>query len=75
MTDHRILYLEADCDLRCAELLMLAIGVPADEWDLDRVSSFVRAAYAQGYADSLRDPRPEEFFHKHGYRAPKRRAA
>lgn len=75
MTDYRMVLLEADCDLRCAELMVIALEVPTDTWDLEHVAAFVRAAYAQGFSDAMREPEPEQFFRRHGYRAPERRAA
>ena len=76
IVDTRLVLLEADIELRCADLMMLALGQDLnDGWCFDSVTAYMRAAYARGYSDAMESPRPERFFHDNGYQVPKRRAA
>ena len=47
----RIELLELDIDLRLADLWREAADI--DEWNLDVVAAFMRAAYGKGYCDAL----------------------
>jgi hypothetical protein len=47
----RIDLLELDIDLRLADLWREAAEI--DEWNLDVVAAFMRAAYGKGYCDAL----------------------
>jgi hypothetical protein len=47
----RIDLLELDIDLRIADLWREAATI--DEWNLEVVAAFMRAAYGKGYCDSL----------------------
>jgi hypothetical protein len=66
----RLDLLELDIDLRLAELW--AQAAETEEWDLDTVAAFMRAAYGQGYCDSLAEDRPGSLCIDHGYRVPGR---
>lgn len=67
----RIDLLELDIDLRLADLWREADDI--DEWSLDVVAAFMRAAYGKGYCDALTEDAPGELCHAHGYRVPERR--
>lgn len=69
----RIDLLELDIDLRLADLWREAADV--DEWNLEVVAAFMRAAYGNGYCDSLREATPGTLCAEHGYRIPGRAAA
>ena len=69
----RIDLLELDIDLRLADLWREAAGI--NEWSLDVVAAFMRAAYGKGYCDSLTEDAPGSLCVDHGYRVPARRAA
>ena len=47
----RIDLLELDIDLRLTDLWREAAGI--EEWSLEVVSAFMRAAYGKGYCDAL----------------------
>lgn len=70
----RLTLLEMDIDCRLGpELWQQAAEV--DEWTLDLVATFMRAAFGRGYTDALTEPVPATLCRQHGYRAPERRAA
>jgi hypothetical protein len=69
----RIDLLELDIDLRLADLWREAVDV--DEWSLEIVAAFIRAAYGKGYCDALTEESPGSLCHDHGYRIPDRRFA
>jgi hypothetical protein len=62
--------LHADIDARLADAWLGFWEV--SEWDPARASAFLRWSYAQGYADSLTEPRRGKLFRDHGLPAPKR---
>ena len=64
----RIELLELDIDLRLADLWREADEI--DEWNLEIVAAFMRAAYGKGYCDALTEESPGELCHEHGYRVP-----
>jgi hypothetical protein len=43
------------------------------EWNLDVVAAFMRAAYGKGYCDALTEEAPGSLCEDHGYRIPPRR--
>jgi hypothetical protein len=67
----RIDLLELDIDLRLTDLWREASEV--DEWKLDIVAAFMRAAYGRGYCDALTEESPGQLCQEHGYRVPSRR--
>jgi hypothetical protein len=67
----RIDLLELDIDLRLADLWREAGDV--QDWNLDVVAAFMRAAYGKGYCDSLTEAAPGSLCEEHGYRIPGRR--
>jgi hypothetical protein len=67
----RIELLELDIDLRLADLWREACEI--EEWNLDVVSAFMRAAYGKGYCDALTEEEPGSLCHDHGYKIPPRR--
>ena len=69
----RIDLLELDIDLRLADLWREAAEI--DEWNLDVVAAFMRAAYGKGYCDALTEDAPGSLCAEHGYRVPHRRQA
>ena len=66
----RIELLELDIDLRLADLWQEASEV--DEWSLDVVAAFLRAAYGKGYCEALTEETPGSLCAEHGYRIPPR---
>ena len=68
----RIDLLELDIDLRLADLWREADDV--DEWNLEVVAAFIRAAYGKGYCDALTEEQPGSLCEEHGYRVPPRAA-
>ena len=66
----RIDLLELDIDLRLADLWREAADV--DDWNLDVVAAFMRAAYGKGYCDALTEEAPGSLCEDHGYRIPGR---
>jgi hypothetical protein len=70
---NRIDLLELDIDLRLAELWREAAGV--DEWNLEVVSAFMRAACGKGYCDAFTEDEPGSLCVEHGYEIPERRPA
>jgi hypothetical protein len=71
-TVNRIDLLELDIDLRLTELWREAAGV--EEWSLEVVSAFMRAAYGKGYCDALTEEEPGSLCLEHGYEIPSRRS-
>src|SRR5215211_1536450 len=69
----RIELLELDIDLRLADLWSEACGV--NEWNLDVVAAFLRAAYGKGYCDALTEDAPGSLCRDHGYKIPARKPA
>ena len=67
----RIDLLELDIDLRLSDLWREADGI--EEWSLEVVSAFMRAAYGKGYCDALTEEDPGSLCAEHGYRIPARR--
>ena len=67
----RIELLELDIDLRLADLWREAADI--DEWNLDVVAAFMRAAYGKGYCDALTEESPGSLCADHGYRVPERK--
>ena len=67
----RIDLLELDIDLRLADLWREAADV--EDWNLDVVAAFMRAAYGKGYCDALTEELPGSLCDDHGYRIPPRR--
>ena len=68
----RIDLLELDIDLRIADLWREAEDI--DEWNLDVVAAFMRAAYGKGYCDALTEDDPGSLCQEHGYSVPARGA-
>ena len=66
----RIDLLELDIDLRLADLWREAGEI--EEWSLEVVAAFMRAAYGKGYCDSLTEEAPGSLCVDHGYRVPDR---
>ena len=69
----RIDLLELDIDLRLADLWREAVDV--DDWSLEIVAAFIRAAYGKGYCDAFTEEAPGSLSLDHGYRMPDRRHA
>ena len=65
----RIDLLELDIDLRLTDLWREAADV--QEWNLDVVAAFMRAAYGKGYCDALTEELPGSLCEDHGYRIPR----
>ena len=66
----RIDLLELDIDLRLTDLWREAAEI--EEWNLEVVSAFMRAAYGKGYCDALTEDSPGSLCRDHGYRVPGR---
>jgi hypothetical protein len=66
----RIDLLELDIDLRLTDLWREAVDV--NEWNLEVVAAFIRAAYGKGYCDALTEDSPGALCLDHGYRIPER---
>jgi hypothetical protein len=66
----RIDLLELDIDLRLADLWREAAEI--EEWSLEVVAAFMRAAYGKGYCDALTEDSPGSLCRDHGYRVPDR---
>lgn len=65
--------LEIDMDTRIAGLWEKASDI--EEWDLETVGVFMRAAYGQGYCDALLEAREDEegkLLSDHGFSLPER---
>ena len=56
--------------LRLADLWREAGEI--QEWSLDVVAAFMRAAYGKGYCDALTEDSPGSLCADHGYRVPAR---
>src|SRR5664279_624934 len=69
----RIELLELDIDTRLSDLWKETIEI--EEWNLEVVAAFMRAAYGKGYCDALTEDAPGRLCADHGYRVPDRRAA
>jgi hypothetical protein len=69
----RIDLLELDIDLRLTDLWREASGI--EDWSLEVLAAFMRAAYGKGYCDALTEDAPGSLCHDHGYRIPDRRPA
>ena len=69
-TPTRIDLLELDIDVRLTDLWREAIDV--DEWNLEVIAAFIRAAYGKGYCDALTEESPGALCVEHGYRMPER---
>jgi len=67
----RIDLLELDIDVRLADLWREAGEI--EDWSLDVVAAFMRAAYGKGYCDALAEDEPGSLCEEHGYRIPQRR--
>ena len=67
----RIDLLDLDIDVRLAELWREAAGI--NEWSLDVLAAFMRAAYGKGYCDALTEDAPGTLCADHGYRVPARK--
>jgi hypothetical protein len=67
----RIDLLELDIDLRLADLWRESAEI--QDWNLEVVAAFMRAAYGKGYCDSLTEDSPGALCAEHGYRVPARR--
>ena len=67
----RIDLLELDIDLRLADLWREASEI--DDWNLEVMAAFMRAAYGKGYCDALTEDAPGSLCLDHGYRIPDRR--
>jgi len=68
----RIDLLELDIDLRLTDLWREAAGI--EDWSLEVVAAFMRAAYGKGYCDALTEELPGALCADHGYRVPERAA-
>lgn len=66
----RVDLLELDIDLRLNDLWREALGI--EEWSIEVVSAFMRAAYGKGYCDALTEDVPGSLCADHGYRVPSR---
>ena len=69
----RIDLLELDIDLRLADLWREAADV--QDWNLDVVAAFMRAAYGKGYCDAFTEDLPGSLCSDHGYEVPARPTA
>jgi hypothetical protein len=69
----RIELLELDIDTRLSDLWKETLEI--EEWNLEVVAAFMRAAYGKGYCDALTEDNPGRLCADHGYRVPDRRAA
>jgi hypothetical protein len=69
----RIELLELDIDLRLTDLWAEAAEV--NEWNLEVMAAFMRAAYGKGYCDALTEDAPGSLCRDHGYTIPGRKRA
>ncbi len=69
----RIELLELDIDTRLCDLWREALEV--EDWNLEVVAAFMRAAYGKGYCDALTEDDRGSLCADHGYRVPDRDAA
>jgi hypothetical protein len=68
----RIDLLELDIDLRLSDLWRETTEI--EEWNLEVVAAFIRAAYGKGYCDALTEETRGSLCLDHGYRIPEPRA-
>lgn len=66
----RVELVELDIDTRLAALWAGAENV--DEWTLEIVGAYIRAAYGLGYTDALVEDPPRQLYRDHGYPFPHR---
>ena len=66
----RIDLLELDIDLRLSDLWREAVEV--EDWSLEVMAAFIRAAYGKGYCDALTEESPGTLCEDHGYSIPDR---
>lgn len=66
----RVELLELDIDVRLAHLWRDALDI--EDWGLESVGAFLRAAYGAGYVHALAESEPGELCKAHGYRVPGR---
>ena len=64
--------LNADIDLRMGPEFLEFYETFEDQEDLERVIRIARAAYALGYCEAFKDPRPGSLCTDHGYAIPVR---
>ncbi len=64
----RIDKLELDLDIRLLNLWADALDI--QDWDLESVGAFMRAAYGLGYFEALSEAERGELCKTHGYRVP-----
>jgi hypothetical protein len=69
----RIELLELDIDTRLCDLWREALEI--QDWNLEVVAAFMRAAYGKGYCDALTEDDHGRLCADHGYRVPGSRAA
>lgn len=67
----KIQLLEMDIDIRLAELWREVADI--EEWSLEIVATFMRAAYGKGYCDAFTEESPGSLCNDHGYELPVRR--
>jgi hypothetical protein len=60
--------LELDIDIRLADLWQEVGRV--EVWNIDLVSSFIRAAYGKGYCDAFLEKEDGSLYVDNGYRLP-----
>jgi hypothetical protein len=65
--------LELDIDTRLSRLWSEAWLV--EEWDIEKVAAFMRAAYGAGYCDALREPQRGQMCLDNNYPIPERKCA
>jgi len=63
--------LELEVDLRLLDLIVDAWREP--EWGEALIAGYLRLAFAAGYLDALREPRPGELCRRHGLPVPRPR--
>lgn len=63
--------LELDIDTRIADLWQEMAEV--EEWSVEAVSAFMRAAYGKGYTDALVEGATGKLCTDHGYKVPSKR--
>ena len=68
MKPTRIDLLELDLDLRLTNLWADALDI--QDWDLESVGAFMRAAYGLGYYTALGEAERGELCKTHGYAVP-----
>ena len=71
MEERNLEDLATDIDFRIMELWMSAQEI--DEWDIETVAAYMRAAYGRGYIDALNEHKLGEYAklcRDHGFRIP-----